>query len=473
MGLLRLYPPVDDPTVSEVRSAIVELLEKYRAIEQQFDLSQEIETYADLVTASDIQDYPIQRWFHLKEAFSIKLLGNLLRQWDIPLETVERVLDPFCGIGTTLLSCQSLAREHGKTDIEAVGIERNPFLHFVAQTKARWHKYDASVIETQKSHLLNGADKPQAGPIPDLSTLHRADAFDPGALKEALGYREAIRKHLDGIAEKDVLLLGYASILEAISGLRKDGRALRFVEGKKRAEVSAALKSAWQTIADDLSVAEGYFMPIDARILLGDGRKLVTEQSTGANLGQFDIVFYSPPYLNNIDYTEVYKVELWMCGFIETRQQFREQRYRTFRSHPSVRFPDPITIRNDPRTTEVLSAVDALVKALPSDENLGWRTELFWGYFDDMYQSLKHQMNVLKPGGWIFCVVGNSLHGPKDNPESRVPVAADLIIALTAQALGLEMKAIQVARHLTRRKPNYGMLRESILVMQRPERREP
>ena len=123
--------------------------------------------------------------------------------------------------------------------------------------------------------------------------------------------------------------------------------------------------------------------------------------------------------------------------------------------------------------TEVLSVVRALVKALPKDENLGWRTNLFRGYFDDMYQSLRRQMDVLRPGGWIFCIVGNSLHGPRDNPEARVPVAADLIIALISHALGLEMKAIQVARHLTRRTPDYGFLRESILVMRKPGNGEP
>jgi DNA modification methylase len=31
----------------------------------------------------------------------------------------------------------------------------------------------------------------------------------------------------------------------------------------------------------------------------------------------FDLILTSPPYPNNIDYSEVYKLELWLLGFID------------------------------------------------------------------------------------------------------------------------------------------------------------
>jgi DNA modification methylase len=221
------------------------------------------------------------------------------------------------------------------------------------------------------------------------------------------------------------------------------------------------------TVVEDLRVANQYFLPIESRAFLGDGRSLNFSHQPSSDIGDFDLIFYSPPYLNNIDYTEVYKLELWLCGFINNYEEFRSQRYKTLRSHPSVRFPDPIKIDADKEMSNVLSVMDILVKALPKDKNLKWRTDLFRGYFDDIYQSLKQQINVLRPGGWIFCTVGNSLHGPRDNRDARVPVAADLIIALIAKTLGLDVKAIEVARFLTRRTPNRGFMRESVIVMRK------
>jgi len=444
-----------------------ELVHAYQEIENRFPLAESDGKYSSLVTANGSWRYPIQRWFHLKEGFSVDLLEALLGEWSIPVESVHRVLDPFCGVGTTLLACHRIAKKYPGHHLEALGLERNPFLQFVSETKLRWHEYDTDTVRSQAASLLDGAAIATGNRIPSLSTLHRKDVYDPKDLRHLLGVRQAIRHQLYGQSEKDSLLLGYASALEAVSGVRKDGRALRIVPDKQRLAVSAALASAWDMIVEDLSVAAEYFQPIEARALLGDGRTLAVDSTPSYETGQFDLILYSPPYLNNIDYTEVYKIELWMCGFVSTADEFRELRYKTFRSHPSVRFPDPITMNEDIRMQEVEGALDVLIRALPKDQNLAWRTGLFRGYFDDMYISLKHQLEALVPGGWIFCVVGNSLHGPRDNPRTRVPVASDLLVALIAESLGLEVKAIQVARYLRRRSPNSRYLRESILVMQK------
>lgn len=445
------------------------LFEQYQLLEQSLPLKEVDAKYANLVRANGNQQFPVQRWFHLKEAFSIDLLENLLNDWNIPCESIYRILDPFCGVGTTLLASQKIAKKYARTDIEAVGIERNPFLHFVAQTKLQWYEYNTEKVKSQAAYLMNGVAKPLPKSVPSLSTVHREEVYDAQVLGQLLGFREVIRTRQN---EQDLLLLGYASALEAVSGVRKDGRALRIEPNKQRITVPSALESAWEKIVEDLKVAKEYYAPVKTHVLLGDGRTLKVENNPSYEIGRFDLILYSPPYLNNIDYTEVYKIELWMCEFVNTYQEFQNLRYQTFRSHPSVRFPDPISIVEDDRMAQVLAVLDLLIEALPNDKNLSWRKRLFQGYFDDMYLSLKKQLDVLNPGGWIFCVVGNSLHGPSDNPLARVPVASDLFIALIAQSLGLEVKGIQVARHLNRRPPRSNYLRESVLAFRKPVRNE-
>ena len=447
---------------------LTRLLKHYAEIEATFTVIDGSQTYATLVTASQNQQYPIQRWFHLKEAYSLDLLGTLLVDWKVDTGSIHRVLDPFCGTGTSLLALQKLAKDTGRKDLHVVGIERNPFLHFVASTRSQWHQYRPHQFETKYAHLLDGAPKPVPQTLPDLSTLHRKDVFSTQMLKRLLAFQGAITNLKS--AEKSPLLLGYASVLEQLSGVRKDGRALRIVPNKQRPSISRALAESWQEIADDIRLAPQYFEPITTDVYLGDGRTLQIDANTETDLGSFDLVAYSPPYLNNIDYTEVYKIELWMCGFVASREDFRALRYRTFRSHPSVRFLNPITIDHADNLQNTKITLLKLIDALPKDKDRKWRSDLFKGYFDDIYIALSNQRDHLRDGGWVFCIVGNSLHGSSKVPDNRVPVASDLIIALIAREIGLEVKAIQVARNLKRRTPDSHYLRESIIVMQKPKK---
>lgn len=447
--------------------ALDQLLQRYKALESRFPIMEGDDKYSMLVTANGNQSFPVQRWFHLKEAYSINLLKALFSDLEIYTGSIHRVLDPFCGVGTTLLAVQNWAKESGETDLEVMGIERNPFLHFATNAKLGWSTYDQRKLREHAKHLLNGAVKPGSRRIPALSTLHRSDIYDPAVLELAMGFHDAIGKDSAGEDEQKALLLGYASVLEDISGIRKDGRALRIMPNKQRSDLRTALEVAWMQMADDIAVAPQIFDPITSQASLGDGRTLICEGDQQDNLGKFDLIMYSPPYLNNIDYTEVYKIELWMCGFISTHEEFRNQRLKTMRSHPSIQFPDQITLSSDRRMNEVYTVLQQLIEALPRDRYFAERSRVFSGYFDDMYRSLASQMSVLQPNGWILCVVGNSLHGPKNHAAERIPVASDLLIALIASALGLQVKRLQVARHLTRRSPGGHYVRESILAMQK------
>jgi DNA modification methylase len=451
-----------------MENSIEDLLQHYSRLETHFTIIDSSNRFNNLVTASTNYNYPIQRWYHLKEAYSIDLLENLLIDWKIDALSVRKVLDPFCGIGTTLLSVEKIAHKFGHNKIAFVGFECNPFLKFVANTKLNWHFYDINRIKAITEYLLDGTCLTYPNQVPILSTLHRSDVYKPETLNQILGYKNAIISL--GGEERDPLLLGFANTLEELSGIRKDGRALRIVPNKKRPQVSDALKLAWSKIVEDINIAPNFFIPVKANIFLGDGRTLRADiPASQEYLSDFDLAVYSPPYLNNIDYTEVYKIELWLCGFINSYEEFRALRRKTFRSHPSINFTDPVTIFSDNRLIDVSCTLDVLLNTLPTDKDKKWRTRLFIGYFDDVYQTLTHQRNALTKGGWIFCIVGNSLHGSSKVPGKRIPVATDLIIASIAQAIGLEVKAIQVARHLRRRSPDTKFLRESIIIMRKSE----
>ena len=237
--------------------------------------------------------------------------------------------------------------------------------------------------------------------------------------------------------------------------LRKDGRALRFLEKQADCNVHDAVAEKWREIAEDLQ-SLGPRVPLDARVEHGDGRR-ADRIFSGR---QFDVIFFSPPYLNNIDYTEVYKIELWLLEFLRSQTQMLAQRRRTFRSHPSCKFP----IFADADVDEVKRVLGPrfgrLLEYAANGEH--WRGRLFSEYFADMLRTLRGCYKLLSPSGRLFLVIGNSLHGNSDYP---IPVATDLWTYDLARAVGFTVHDILIGRQFHRKHFTSDLLRESILVM--------
>jgi hypothetical protein len=195
----------------------------------------------------------------------------------------------------------------------------------------------------------------------------------------------------------------------------------------------------------------------------GDGRIL---DSVGIENDRFDLIIYSPPYLNNIDYSEVYKLELWMSGLINNQQEFKNLRLSTFRSHPSVKFPETQIISALPQDSWPKRLTEQIISAIPQNGDHEWRKRLISSYCDDILVSLQNQYKVLMEGSLAVCVVGNSLHG---NSKENFCVATDLIISAIAKEVGFEIVDLKVARYLKRRRSTQyaKLLRESIIVLRK------
>jgi DNA modification methylase len=441
------------------------LLQTYGEYESKLSLQwiPESNNLGSLVTFTDNKQRPVDRWFHFKEGFSSGLLDYVLAHLPLDRSQVIRLLDPFAGVGTSVLAAQR-AKNIGWV-FEAVGVERNPFLEFVARTKLTWPLLDVDRLVQFEEQILSPplSTSEFQGSIPKLTTINNPRVFSNRRLRHLLGLRERIKNCTSvHLRERDFLLLGYAAVLEQLSGVRKDGRALRFVERVDRPSVKKALVQQWRAMRADLVKLSEEKGVNHARMHLGDARSLRT---LGLRDRSFDLILYSPPYLNNIDYTEVYKLETWMLEFITSYDEFRAQREKTIRSHPSIRFEPTDWLDKSDNVAAAKALREALVDVWPV-ECKDWRTRLVSGYMDDMLKCLQEQYRVAKDEAYVVCVVGNSLHLHK---PYKVPVATDLLIAALAQSVGFEVEQMQAARHLHRRDgQRRHFLRESLIFMQKP-----
>jgi DNA modification methylase len=423
--------------------------------------------YEQLVVPNGNGAEPVHRWFRLKEAYSRRLLPRVLKDLELDDRSELRVLDPFAGSGTTAIAVADLVADRTLRRAQVLGYECNPFLHLVASTKLRALQRPTRTFLPLAQRLGAAAARRRVdpAPTPDLASFRNASFFQPDSLTQMLRLRSAIdQAEMAGAHKLDVDLarLCLGASIEPSSFLRRDGRALRFVPDKQPTNPVAEFLRRAEQIDDDLP-RRG--LPLTGAMKLGDGRQL---RPGPPKPGSIDLVIFSPPYPNNIDYTEVYKLEAWLLGFISTQEQFREQRVRTLYSHPSImRAPDNVTVDSAARPDQERALLAPLLEAVPDDRYQVARREMLTGYVRDMRQTLEACFTALKPGGNLVYVVGNSAHG---SGAGTVIVAADLLIARLATHAGFDVQSIEVARRLRRRRIESEFLRESVVFAKRPGR---
>ena len=68
-------------------------------------------------------------WYRFVLSFPPHLVREYISRFD--LGSGARVLDPFCGTGTTIVECK-------KIGIASVGVEAHPMSHFASVTNTDW-----------------------------------------------------------------------------------------------------------------------------------------------------------------------------------------------------------------------------------------------------------------------------------------------------------------------------------------------
>jgi hypothetical protein len=433
-------------------------LRQFRRFEGRIQLEED-RSFGSLVIAGGNEALAVHRWFRYKESYSANLLYEVASLLASHLGRSFSLLDPFCGMGTSILSAQMLAA--CGYNIDAVGIEQNPFAAWAAQTKLNWHRVDTGLT----GELLKCLRAPFRGvDLPVLSSISEGRCISRYMAKKIVAARNSISTRFSG-ATRDAMLLALAASIEPVSKVRKDGRALRIVK-KNTPKFESIVLERWKAIKEDvdkLKTSESRILSGKQHVITGDGR---TPTRTGVARNSVDLILTSPPYPNNIDYSEVYKLELWLLGFISDSNAFLNLRKSTFRSHPTCESvaPLPAAFLEAGEREDWGRILAALVRR-SNAAGQGWRSRMIRGYFADLWTSLMEHFAVLKPGGFDVIVIGNSLHG---SAEAPCLIPTDLVVTMMAMTLGFDLPRLVVARPLKRRLSGNHFLRESVIVLRKP-----
>jgi len=277
-----------------------------------------------LSNALGIESLARHRWYFVKEGFSPKLVEKALETEGVG--STELLLDPFAGSGTAPLT-GALA------GMKVRAFEINPFLRFLSNTKVQ--QIRPAKFRDHADILAQRLDRRVPSALEGYSTFTEGNRWARWLFPtDVLRTFEAGREALKSCASSSRNLLKLAllgSIMDCCNATR-DGKCLRYAKGWSEKQSSAGdFKQRFQertrAITEDLETAP--INPRVVRIIQGDARALVAKHDSE----KFRICITSPRYLNSFDYSDVYRPELFLGGFVNSNKSLMKIRLQTVRSH--------------------------------------------------------------------------------------------------------------------------------------------
>lgn len=383
------------------------------------------------LSATDAENYPRHRWYFFKEAFSPAVVEHAIEQSDLGKEAV--VVDPFSGSGTTPLTAS--LRGH-----QSFGIEVNPFLRFVANTKSCQVGKRKFLSRVQRA--TDATKSKRTHWLETFSTFSSSSPksvdrdkwlFNPAVLRAFGGAWEA-SETFSGPEQSLVRLCLIGAAMDVANAV-KDGKCLRYRKDWRerdfgRADFREALSLRASQVAEDLERAP--IATSNASIQLGDCRAKSFDH-------QFDICVTSPPYLNSFDYTDVYRPELFLGGFVRDMNELRQLRTNTLRSHVQTSWKSPVEDDFGPHYAETIRELRRRVQGMWD----GRLPRMVQAYFEDISLVLLRLRSRAKQESSVHLVVSTSAY-------VGVEIPVDLIIADVASKCGWFLREVIVARHLKR-----------------------
>lgn len=416
------------------------------------------------------EDAAAHEWYRFVLSFPPHLVRDYLERFQIG--PGQRVLDPFCGTGTTLVECKKLG-------VPSVGLEGNPMAHFASQVKVDWSpeperlvaRAEAIAHEVRTALEEEGIDDEGLfqPPLESYSGLRRlpppvarlllTDSISPLPLHKTLLLLERIDSYAN---EPDVghLRLALArTVVFRVSNL-KFGPEVGVGRPKQDAPVISSWLADVRAIAADLRELRGR-AGVPAQVHLADARTIASVLEPSS----IDAVITSPPYPNEKDYTRTTRLESVLLGFIRSRDDLRALKRGLIRSNTRSVYKedsDDSWVAGHPEIERIAAEIEA--RRLELGKTSGFErmyprvTKL---YFGGMARHFAELRTVLRPGAMLAYVVGDQ------ESYLRVTIRTGQLLADIAVSLGYEVVGIDLFRTrlatATRKQ-----LREEVVVLRWP-----
>lgn len=393
--------------------------------------------FSDPAFASN-KNLPIHRWVPWIAGFSSEFVGHAL---DTYLHGKGTVLDPFSGVGTTLL--ETVLRGHN-----AIGFEINPYAAMACDVKVHAYRVDVSYLydEITNFHAFYNAmivsDYKPHTPLPQ-GFKTRTDFYSPSVLYKVLLLQDFIQTIVSDEIQA-LFKLAFAATMVRYSNYSYEPSLGRRVSSGKEAisefPVAEVVIQKLTEMANDIRWFQQHIQDeqIQAQVIPDSFFNYQTHLAPES----IDLIITSPPYLNNYHYNRNTRPHLYWLGYATCPQDLKHLEVSNFGKYwQTVREQAHIDIQFDLPNTDLSERLAALRQLHPEKGiygGNGWANYAA-SYFNDCYLLALGIRYVLKPGARALVVIGNSI-------LQGMLIPTDQYFAKIAESVGLELVGIEIPR---------------------------
>lgn len=381
---------------------------------------------------------PIHRWVPWIAGYSSDFVKDVLARYANGNATV---LDPFTGVGTTLVEATLFG-------YNTYGFEINPYAALASQVKINSHKIDT---ETLKQHIarfkdfykekINSDYSPISHPPEGFKT--RSPFYSPKVLNKVLILHDFINTIDEGYIE-NLFRIAFTSTMVSYSNYSYEPSLGRRVSAGKSEildyPVGEAILNKLIEFFEDIKWFQKHKPKKETFAKIIEASFFEYKNFLDPNL--VDLIITSPPYLNNYHYNRNTRPHLYWLGFAERPSDFKNLEQANFGKYwQTVREQDTIDLVFQLPNSDLIQKLEMLREHKPERGiygGNGWANYAA-SYFNDCYRFVLGINYVLKSGGTALVVIGNSI-------LQGISIPTDKYFSEIAQYVGLELVRIDIPR---------------------------
>jgi len=390
------------------------------------------------------REEPLHRWVPWIAGFSASFVDEILGK-ELVSSRLAAVLDPFAGVGTTLI--EGLRRNH-----DVVGFEINPFAALACQVKIEALKMQPQTIRRLADELeaylglqlRSASNAPKS--VPPAAFKTRDPFFSPNVERQVLFVKDFVGQQKQAHIRR-LLLLALGAVMVGISNYSYEpslGRRIAVGKGTiVNADVSRILKAKLLHMAHDIETIQKT-LPAPSRqpVARVFNESYLEHGSTRLGPASVDILITSPPYLNNYHYVRNTRPQMFWLDLVTETSDLHDLETSSFgKFWQTVRSEPELTLMfSDPDLEERLSELRSVNAEKGAYGGPGW-TNYAVAYFNDCARFCRTTAQVMKPNGLVVVVIGNNI-------LQGIEFKTDQIFARIAENNGFEVGGL----HRVRRK---------------------
>ncbi len=382
---------------------------------------------------------PIHRWVPWIAGFSSDFVSHAIKQ-HLPIKGT--VLDPFSGVGTTLvesvLACNN-----------AVGFEINPYPCMASRIKATAYQIDELRLRHYVSKFISyyhEAVASNAEPIskPPESFKTRSDFYSPLVMRKVLRVFDYINC-IEDESIHDVFRLAFASTMVKFSNYSYEPSLGRRISSGKSDILDFAVGEEIYSKLTEMC-KDILWMKHKVSCIEPPTVKVINDSffnyAEFLEEGSIDLLITSPPYLNNYHYNRNTRPQLYWLDFVKSTNDMKKLEHANFGKYwQTCREEDCIDLSFMLPDSDIVERLEE-IRGLNQEKGIyggnGWANYAA-SYFNDCYLFAKGINYVKRPGSTALVVLGNSI-------LQGVHVPTDVYFGKIAESVGLELVDIHVPR---------------------------